>query len=49
MDKEIEDRFVELASRIEVLETMVDRLSDNILKLESILNDIAEQIIPEDE
>jgi len=49
IDKETQDRIVELDSRVTALESMIERLSDNIMKLESILDDIADHLLPDNE
>lgn len=49
IDRETEDRIVELETRIEALESMIEKLSDNVIKLDSILDDIADHLLPDHE
>lgn len=47
--EEIDRKIAEPLARVKALEQVVDELSDNVIKLEEILNKIASYIIPEDE
>jgi len=42
-------KIVELESRVKVLEEAVDLLTDNILSLEKILDQIASYVVPEED
>ena len=47
--EEVDRQIAEVAARVEVLEGVVSELSDNVLKLESILDKLASYIIPEND
>ncbi len=49
MEQELKDMIVELTSRVENIESVTNGLADNILKLERILDEIAMQVIPDEE
>ena len=48
-DRETIDAITEINTRIEALEQYIDKLSDNFLKLESVLTSIAGHILPPEE
>ena len=47
--EEVDKRLVVFESRIEDLEQAMSTMADQILSLESILNEIASHILPEDD
>ena len=44
--EELERRLVVFESRIEELESAVERVTDNVLQLENILTSIAQHLMP---
>ena len=47
--EDLDNQIAEVAARVEALEGLVSDLSDNVLKLEQLLDKLAGYIIPDDE